>query len=478
MGRPSRALARHLAAALSRALVGQRLDKLWRPGERQLLFKARGLDGRVLIDLEHGHPRVVVTSDWPDTPAAPDRQTLILRNHLENRRVTRVEATDRSLVWGFVGPDGDLTLTVQLAGRYPNAALFSADGAEIVRLIDRIPAHDPDSPPLPDGPDPYSGLEDADLFAAYDTRTRGDAERRALDRRAAGLRRAARTEERRLDRTISALERDLAKAEAAERDRHHGELLKTVIGRVPRGATEVAISDWERGGEPTVVALSPELDVVANMERCFKRYRKYANAQAGIEQRLLEAMTTRDQITAIIARCDALDSGFDGPPENRAVGLDGVERDLHTIAQPRAKQAPPGRKDAAPALPYRRFVSRDGVEILVGKGARDNDRLTFQVARGHDVWLHARDVAGSHVVIRAGGAAPSSETLIDAALLAAWNSKARGDAVIDVMWTERKHVRKAKGGAPGLVTTSATKNLAVREDPERLARLYSSSQPS
>ncbi|TNF26840.1 MAG: DUF814 domain-containing protein, partial [Deltaproteobacteria bacterium] len=283
------------------------------------------------------------------------------------------------------------------------------------------------------------------------------------------LRRRARAEEARLARAVAALERDLAKAEGAEQDRHHGELLKTVIGRVPRGATEIAIPDWERDGAPTIVPLAPELDVVANMERCFKRYRKYANARDGIEDRLLEAMTAKEALSALVSRCDALGAEDDA----RSEALDAIAREVDALAPARPKQAAPSRRaEAAPALPYRSFRAKDGVEILVGKGARDNDQLTFQVARGHDLWLHARDVSGSHVVVRAGGGPISSETLLDAALLAAWHSKSRGDGVIDVMWTERKHVRKVRGAAPGLVTASGTRNLAVREDPERLERLY------
>lgn len=475
MARPTRALVAHLAAALGRALVGHRLDRLWRPGPRQLLVKARGLDGgRVLVDLEQGHPRVVTTERWPETPGAPDRHTLILRNHLENARFTAIRATERALIWELAGPDGPLTLHLQLAGRYPNAALFAGDGAEVVRLVDGIPAVDPDSPPLPDGADPYADLDDAAFLAAYEGATHAGAEARALDRQLVAARRDARTELTRLERTVAALERDLARAGAADGDRHRGELLKTVIGRVERGAAEVLIPDWAReDGGRTAVALAPELDVVANMERYFKRYRKYANARGGIEDRLLDALSARDAVAALIARLDALSAPCPLPPEQRRLALAEATGDLAAQAPSRPRQVAPTRRDAGePALPYRRFVSRDGIDLLVGKGARDNDRLTFQVARGHDLWLHARDVAGSHVIVRARGGAVPSETLLDAALLAAWHSKARGDTVVDVMWTERKHVRKARGAAPGLVTTAATRNLAVRADPDRLARLY------
>ena len=107
---------------------------------------------------------------------------------------------------------------------------------------------------------------------------------------------------------------------------------------------------------------------------------------------------------------------------------------------------------------------------MVGRSAKDNDRLTFQVASGRDVFLHARDVPGSHVILRCPGT-PGHEAMLDAATLAAWNSSARGELVVDVLWTERKHVRRVPGVA-GRVTTADAKNLAVRVDPARVERLY------
>jgi len=224
-----------------------------------------------------------------------------------------------------------------------------------------------------------------------------------------------------------------------------------------------------------VIPLDPTLDAVANMERYFKRYRKFAEARGGIEDRLLTALELRERLDALALRLDTLPTSRPEAPEAAREALSTLRAELLTISPPRPRQAPPSRRgEPAPALPFRRFLAADGAEILVGKNARDNDRLTFQVARGQDLWLHARDVPGSHVILRplTPGAPPSSEALLDAALLAAWHSNARGDTVIDVMWTPRKHVRKVRGAPPGLVTAAATHNLAVREDPDRLARLY------
>ena len=111
--------------------------------------------------------------------------------------------------------------------------------------------------------------------------------------------------------------------------------------------------------------------------------------------------------------------------------------------------------------------------MLVGRGSKHNDELTFRVGRGRDLWFHSRDTPGAHVILRAPQRElPDQACILDAATLAAWHSKARGETVIDVMWTERKHVRKPKGAPPGRVTVSDTRNVAVRMDQARIDRLY------
>jgi predicted ribosome quality control (RQC) complex YloA/Tae2 family protein len=110
----------------------------------------------------------------------------------------------------------------------------------------------------------------------------------------------------------------------------------------------------------------------------------------------------------------------------------------------------------------RRYSSSDGYEILVGRAARDNDTLTFKIAKPNDLWLHAADYPGSHVIIRN----PTRKeiphrTLLEAAQLAAHFSQANKDPKVDVHYTERKFLSKPKGAAPGLVRMSRFKSLVV-----------------
>jgi predicted ribosome quality control (RQC) complex YloA/Tae2 family protein len=110
----------------------------------------------------------------------------------------------------------------------------------------------------------------------------------------------------------------------------------------------------------------------------------------------------------------------------------------------------------------RRYRSSDGYEILVGRAAHDNDQLTFRIARPHDLWLHAADYPGSHVIVRNPTRADvPHRTIIEAAQLAAAFSQAKRDAKVDVHYTQRKFLSKPKGAAPGLVRMSSFRTITV-----------------
>jgi predicted ribosome quality control (RQC) complex YloA/Tae2 family protein len=108
----------------------------------------------------------------------------------------------------------------------------------------------------------------------------------------------------------------------------------------------------------------------------------------------------------------------------------------------------------------------------VGRGSGDNDALTFRHARPDDVWLHAREASGAHVILRwAEEGAPPARDLAEAAVLAALNSRARSAKVVPVDWTRRKYLRKPKKAPPGTVVPDRTRTLFVQPDPALLERL-------
>ena len=131
-----------------------------------------------------------------------------------------------------------------------------------------------------------------------------------------------------------------------------------------------------------------------------------------------------------------------------------------------AQPAPPQHSRRARqevSLPYRVYHTSSGLEVRVGRGAKGNDALTLHHAHGNDIWLHARDVGGAHVILRwqKPDENPPQQDLLEAAALAAYNSKARTSGMVPVDWTRRKYVRKPRKSPPGRVTFERGKTVFV-----------------
>jgi predicted ribosome quality control (RQC) complex YloA/Tae2 family protein len=248
---------------------------------------------------------------------------------------------------------------------------------------------------------------------------------------------AERAERKRLLRLEARLVEDLERARAAGEKRGWADLLLANLKRVPRGAASVTLTGFD--GARVEIPLRPDKSPSANAQKLHADAKRLSRAAAVIEGRLAEV---RRKLAAPLEL----------PVRGSSV---------------RSATKKPGKKP-----PYHEFKSARGVPILVGRGADRNDELTFKVARGNDLWMHTRDVAGAHVVVPLQpGRAVDEETLADAATLAAHHSSARGEAQVDVAYCLRKHVRKPKGARPGTVTTAETKTLRVRLEAERLSRL-------
>ena len=114
------------------------------------------------------------------------------------------------------------------------------------------------------------------------------------------------------------------------------------------------------------------------------------------------------------------------------------------------------------------FIASDGTDIFVGKNNRQNDALTAKAA-GEDIWLHTKDIPGSHVILKS--PAPSREALYEACLLAAWYSKARGSENVPVDYTPRKYVKKPGGAKPGMVIYTTNKTAYVTPEEARILQI-------
>jgi predicted ribosome quality control (RQC) complex YloA/Tae2 family protein len=215
-------------------------------------------------------------------------------------------------------------------------------------------------------------------------------------------------------------------------------------------------------GAPVELALDPSLSPRENAEALYREAARLEKARARIPPLLERAR----------GRMEELERLRDGV----AAGTVAAQEAAVRLPEERAGGAS-AHGSVGPRLPYRAYRSSGGLEIRVGRGPADNDQLTFRHARPQDVWLHARDVAGAHVILRwEGPGNPPARDLQEAAVLAALGSRARSSGTVPVDWTLRKHVRKPRKAPPGAVVPERVQTLFVRPDPELPERLRGEDQ--
>lgn len=289
---------------------------------------------------------------------------------------------------------------------------------------------------------------DPDVSDAVPSTSDADSERRQLRAR-------IRAHLRKLRRKSQAIAKDAARADRAPSLRHDAELITAHLHRW-KGEATLEIDDWD-SGEARVIAIDPRLGAKAQADGLFRTAKRFERGAQIAKKRLAE-------VAEEIAAAESLRDALDGDETTDVLRARAVELGMAK------RQAPPGRKREQARSPHRTFFSKDQ-RILVGKGPNDNDTLTLD-ARPHHHWLHARGVGGAHVIVPLDkGTQIGSETLVDAATLAAHFSKSRGDDRIEVQHTERRYVRKPRGFPPGAVRVTREKVIVVRMEPERLRRL-------
>jgi hypothetical protein len=457
-----RVLSRPRAVAsqsLAFELTGDRKQRLW-------LDARRDLAGIYLL----GRDEVHALSEESLASGSTRHAALLFRKHLAGRRVSGLRG-----IWGertVVVEAGAAILVLRLSVA-PSLTLV-VDDAAVASIGDGAPAW-----PLPAdrsetekeaalaerrvptllAPRPIDRCADADLVppsrVALAPAPLAEPGRVALHPptwlAAAALLLHARTRGARFARR-ERLEAHLVEDAAGLDDpavlRRHAEALLAWPGPAPAGARRAEVPDPYAPGPPLQVPIDPGLSVPANAQRLFARARRMERAREKIAGRLDETRAILGAARAREARVLTATSLADLPPE--------------------PTQPEPVR--AAAAQP-RRYLTSRGLALLVGRGARENQRLTFQVARPDDLWLHALDRPGAHVILRDDEGRAGSQDMREAAEVAAFFSAASEDGSVDVQVARRKHLRQARGG-PGrvLVSHSETLRVAPRDPEGRLRR--------
>ena len=304
--------------------------------------------------------------------------------------------------------------------------------------------------------------------------------RRESERRIAQILRA---EQKHLNQLSRRLRDELTEADQGARYRRQAEALLAFGSRVPKGASQVRLEDPSGSGEPLDIPLDPALSFGRNAARLFQKAARLERALPVRRRKLTQVDDLLQRIALWLdpASPSSAEGAALGEARALASGLDPAlrRRWMNALAEWRqavdATHAPTERTgfDARRATPAaateatgphpRRFELPGGWIVLVGRSNQENDALTHRMARPDDLWLHARGVSGSHVVLRRSGRkdAPGKRVIEQAAAIAAYYSKARTSGMAPVIYTEKRHVRKPRKGAPGLAVCTREKVVMV-----------------
>jgi predicted ribosome quality control (RQC) complex YloA/Tae2 family protein len=477
-----------IVAELQTLMFGRAPGKIFQLSPFSLVIDFRLRDhGDLFISVEPAQPRIYLIKrrvrdlEKQSMPLTQFAQGL--RKELANTTLRSIEKdpADRIVWFHFSGTDElgqhqERTLVAQLTGRAANLFLIDPGGVITQQVREgkgpgQTIGEAYQKPPATAGQ--HSKTTESELLKAIRSGQHASASaaadsyfsslliKQTFDNRAAAARAELRKRISHHQRLIKQLERDLAGHANAEAHKRLGDLLLSNLSTARREGRRLFLVDhFEADAGPVEIELDEHSTLPEEAERRFALYSRSKRAVKQITSRLEAIQTELDAVNA----------------QSRALEKIMVERDEAALLKFTEKKTAPtararGSKSEKKIPGTRSYLSSDGFEILVGRTARDNDYLTFKVAKPNDLWLHTGDYSGSHVVVRnATRKDVPHRTLVEAAQLAAQFSQARKDPKVDVHYTQRKFVSKPKGAVPGLVRMMRFKNITVepKEGVERI----------
>ncbi len=459
---------------------------------RRLFIEVRrpGKSLRIFLCTDSGRTRICLADEREEGPETPFSFQGLLRSRLlgaELLSVSQLEG-ERAVRLEFSAHGQKTALVAELTGRHGNLFLLdergvilgtAAPSSSAARRLQPGAPYEPPVTPLPEREsEPVRFDEAAGLIGVSEAIQAFYRPREAAQRRQEAQAKILGPLRARLKKTLRALDAargDLARTERADEFRQRGELLKSVMDRIRRGDRQVQVTEYaEDGIRQRVLTLNPALTPRQEVEAAYRQYRRLSGGRTRAAARVAEleasAASLRQKMEQA-AREDAAEASAleVGAPHARA-DEDGRGGLNASRTQPRHGRA----RGSGKALPFREYRSAAGQRIWTGKSARHNDALTFGCAKGCDIWMHARGVPGSHVVVPLErNEQMKEETRRDALQLALRFSDLAGGGAGEVSWTLVKYVRRQKKGVPGAVVYSQEKTVLVRPDEARLRRLLS-----
>ncbi len=246
---------------------------------------------------------------------------------------------------------------------------------------------------------------------------------------------------------IKLLEETLAECKTKDQFKIIGELLTSSIYSMEKGQSEIEVLNYySADNEYITIKLDKEKTPSQNVQYYFKKYNKLKKSEEASRIQIENARAEHEYLLSVLTNIENADS-YDEIEE--------IKRELIDTGYIRFKKT--SGKKPKQAKPMH-FLSKDNIDIYVGKNNLQNDYLTLKFADKHDIWMHTKNIPGSHVIIKCFGTVPDS-TLLEAANLAAWYSKAKNSTKVPVDYTQVRNVHKPNGAKPGMVIYTTNKTI-------------------
>lgn len=248
---------------------------------------------------------------------------------------------------------------------------------------------------------------------------------------------------------LKKLSNELKATENADEYRIKGEVLTTYLYQIKRGMTKITLPNFYDNNKEITISLSNQLSPSQNAQKYFKKYQKLKNAVTFVNEQI--ELTKKE-----VAYLEEIQTQIElATPAD----LNDIKTELQQEGYIKKKQQKSKHSSRVKINKPESFIASDGTEILVGKNNLQNEKLTLHTAKKTDIWLHAKNIPGSHVIIKSNN--PSDETLFEAAMLAAYFSKFRSSANVPIDYVQVKNIRKPNGSKPGFVIYEGQKTLTV-----------------
>ena len=294
--------------------------------------------------------------------------------------------------------------------------------------------------------------QDAQIFSSskeqLDRFYYGKADRDRIKQIASDVERLVSNEKEKLTKKLVKLQKELLDSQKAKTYQLYGELLTANMYQIQRGMKEISVVNYyDEEGSMVTITLDPQKTANENAQKYFSKYQKAKTAQTIIAEQIDIAKEELSYFELLVQQIE----------NAKVTDMEEIREEL--IEQGYLKARTKKNKKQTAKVVVEQYVSTDGTTILVGKNNKQNDYLTNKLAARDDIWLHTKDIPGSHVVIRS--QTPSEATILEAATIAAYYSKAKLSSSVPVDYTNVRYVKKPSGAKPGFVIYDNQKTVYV-----------------